>query len=121
MKTQLASTANHVFRHSMDAKNIPEEYRDRIRGLQDAYDSQRHLGLDEANPNRELVERFDLEEYLADRFTVTGPPERCVESLSEVCMIDGVDGVFFTVDTTDQLGHIRVLGEDILPEARDSP
>lgn len=115
LQVQLANAANHGLAFSLEAKQVPEKYHEPIRQLQEAYVPHQHLGLERENPNRKLVDEFGLTEYLADRFTVTGTPEQCIEKLETVTAIDGVDGVLFTADTTDQLGHITRLGEEVLP------
>jgi 5,10-methylenetetrahydromethanopterin reductase len=115
MRMQLASTANHALRFDLAEKAVPEEYRDPIRQLQDAYEPAGHLGLEADNPNSELVERFGLTDYLADRFTVAGTVEDVADQLAAIEAIDGVDGVLFTADTANQLKHIRTLGTQVFP------
>ena len=70
----LTASANHAFRFSLEGKRIPEEYKDRIRELQKAYVFSEHESVGAHRRNAQIVDELGLTDYLADRFTLCGPP-----------------------------------------------
>ena len=71
----LTASANHAFRFSLEGKRIPEAYKDKILQLQKAYVFSEHESVGAHRRNAEIVDELGLTDYLADRFTLCGPPE----------------------------------------------
>ena len=113
----LAGTANHVFRFTLDGKGVPEELKERIRGLMGEYQSRHHAQPGAANPNNALLAKYGLRDYLARQGTVAGPPARCVERLQEIISI-GISNVIFSQFVTDQHQWMRTVAEEVLPAVK---
>lgn len=123
--SELAACAHLNFQFGgLDAKRVPERYRDPVRRLVEAYDSNQHMGMAEdgnrEDDNRTLVERFGLADWLADRFLISGTPPECAEQLRA---IEGlVDGVLFNpvgdvprVPEAHVREFVRRMGEEVVP------
>src|SRR5262245_19900369 len=75
----LAASANHAFRFTLEGKAVPGELHERIRGLQREYDSHHHEIAGAGNAG--LTERWELTDYLADRFAIAGTPDDCAAQI----------------------------------------
>ena len=73
LESQLAGTANHVYRFHMDGKGLPDQYREAITTLMHRYDSSVHATPDRAAANAELVRELGLVELLARRSVIADP------------------------------------------------
>ena len=114
IKMELASSAHHVFRFTLEGKHVPAELADAIRRIQAAYQPAAHEQLG-PSPNAALLDSEPaLLRYLGERFAVVGPPAACAEKLSAV-IASGVTGLLFTGFVPDRARLIRLLGEQILP------
>ncbi|HVM65623.1 MAG TPA: LLM class flavin-dependent oxidoreductase [Acidimicrobiales bacterium] len=113
----LAGTANHVFRFTLEGKGIPEELKDRVRGLMGEYQSRFHAQPGVANPNNALIEKYGLRAYLAAQGTVAGPPSHCVERLRQI-EANGVRNVILSQFVDDPLAWMRTCAEEVLPAFR---
>jgi alkanesulfonate monooxygenase SsuD/methylene tetrahydromethanopterin reductase-like flavin-dependent oxidoreductase (luciferase family) len=113
----LAGTAAHVFRFSLDDKGLPDELRDRIRGLMSEYQSAHHAQPGSANPNHGLIDKYGLRSYLAAQGTIAGPPEHCVARIREVADI-GATNLIFSQFVSDPQEWMRRFAADILPSVR---
>jgi 5,10-methylenetetrahydromethanopterin reductase len=115
IKMELASSAHHVFRFTLEGKDVPPEFAERIRRVQRGYQPAAHEQLG-PSPNAALLDADPaLLGYLADRFAVVGPPAACVEKLSAAAAA-GITGFLFTGFVPDRPRLIRLLGERILPD-----
>lgn len=79
IKMALAASANHAFRFTLDGKGVPADLHEKIRALQREYDSHHHEIPGAANAS--LPDRWDLTEFLVDRFAIAGTPGECVAQL----------------------------------------
>jgi len=70
----LAGTANHVFRFTLEGKGVPEDIKERLRGLMGEYQSRHHAQPGASNPNNALLAKYGLREWLARQGTIAGPP-----------------------------------------------
>lgn len=108
---ELASSAHHVFRFTLDGKHVPDDLAEAIRRIQRGYQPAAHEQLG-PSPNAALLDADPvLLRYLADRFAVVGPVEACVEKLRPVA---GFTGMLFTGFVPDRARLIRLLGEQVL-------
>jgi hypothetical protein len=108
---ELASSAHHVFRFTLDGKHVPDDLADAIRRIQRGYQPAAHEQLG-PSPNAALLDADPvLLRYLADRFAVVGPVEACVEKLRPIA---GITGMLFTGFVPDRARLIRLLGEQVL-------
>jgi 5,10-methylenetetrahydromethanopterin reductase len=118
LESQLAGTANHVYRFHMDGKGLPAQYRDAITTLKDRYDSSVHATPDRAAANARLVRELGLVDFLARRSVIAGPPERCVERIREVAAA-GATNLIVSQFVNDPLEFMEIFAERIAPAFRD--
>jgi alkanesulfonate monooxygenase SsuD/methylene tetrahydromethanopterin reductase-like flavin-dependent oxidoreductase (luciferase family) len=117
VKFSLAGTANRAFRHSLHDKLVPEQLHDGFRGLQAEYQSSRHQQLHGHEFNASLVDKWGLTDYLAERFTVVGPPSHCIERLQQISSY-GVKRVTLSLNALDLPGQIAMMhriADEIFP------
>jgi alkanesulfonate monooxygenase SsuD/methylene tetrahydromethanopterin reductase-like flavin-dependent oxidoreductase (luciferase family) len=111
IKMELASSAHHVFRFTLESKRVPDEMIAAIERVQRGYAPAAHEHR--GGPNAALVEEPALLDYLARRFAVVGTPDTCAERLWEIANA-GITNMLFTGFVRDRAGLIRALGEDVL-------
>jgi 5,10-methylenetetrahydromethanopterin reductase len=113
----LAGTANHAYRFHLEGKAIPEEIKPRLTAMMEEYDSNFHAQPGAANPNAALLEKYDLLEFLASRGTIAGPPELCVERLTELAEA-GITNLLLPQFMADKDTWMRTFSEKVLPHFR---
>jgi 5,10-methylenetetrahydromethanopterin reductase len=114
IKMELASSAHHVFRFTLEGKQVPAELAEPIRRVQQGYQPAAHERLG-PSPNATLLDSDPvLLRYLAERFAVVGSPEACAVKLRAVADA-GIGGLLFTGFVPDRPRLIRALGEKVLP------
>lgn len=114
LRSQLAGTANHVYRFHTDGKGLPEQHRDAVEELKRRYDSRHHANPATAQANAALVEELGLIDYLAARSVIAGPPARCAERIREVAAL-GATNLIVSQFIGDQLEFMRTFAEEIFP------
>jgi alkanesulfonate monooxygenase SsuD/methylene tetrahydromethanopterin reductase-like flavin-dependent oxidoreductase (luciferase family) len=115
LESQLAGTANHVYRFHMNGKGLPDEYRQPIATLMEQYDSSVHATPERAAANAQLVRDLGLVEFLARRSVIAGPPERCVERIREV-VAAGATNLIVSQFVNDPLEFMEIFADRIAPE-----
>jgi len=81
IKMELASNAHHVFRFTLDGKNVPSALADAIGRVQKGYHPAAHEALG-PSPNAALLDAEPaLRAYLAERFGAVGPPSAVANKL----------------------------------------
>ena len=75
----LAASANHAFRFTLEGKGVPPDLYDRIRGLQRDYDAHHHEIAGAGNAG--LIDRWELTDFLVDRFAIAGTPDDCIAQI----------------------------------------
>jgi len=114
LESQLAGTANHVYRFHTAGKGLPEAYRAPIATLQQRYDSSVHATPERAAANAALVRELGLVDFLARRSVIAGPPQRCVERIHEV--VDaGAHNLIVSQFVNEPLAFMRTFSEEIAP------
>lgn len=114
---ELASSAHHVFRFTTAGKGLPDDLRDAVRRVQDAYVPAEHERTGGVNA-RAIQDEPELLDYLAERFAVVGTPADCVRQLTDIVTTSGVRSVLFTGFVHDRRSLIDVLGRTVLPAVR---
>lgn len=115
--SEIAGSANHSFRFTLQGKALPEELGPRVQGLMSEYQSRFHAQPGAANPNRGLLDKYGLRSYLARLGTIAGPPERCVERLREVVAM-GARNLILSQFVDDSYAWMRTFGDEVLPAFR---
>ncbi len=110
----LAGTANHVFRFTMEGKGVPDDIKDRLRGLMGEYQSRHHAQPGAANPNNALIAKYGLRDYLGRQGTIAGPPDHCVERIREVAE-QGATNLILSQFVSDQDEWMRTFTEQVRP------
>lgn len=114
LESQLAGTANHVYRFTMDGKGLPDEHRAAVAELKRRYDSRVHATPERAAANAQLVRELGLVDFLARRSVIAGPPERCVERIAEVAGL-GATNLIVSQFVNDPLEFMEVFATSIAP------
>lgn len=114
IKMELAASANHAFRFTLDEKHVPDEHKEAIRTLQEQYDPHDHESLNQ-DGHQDLVDDLGLTDFLADRFAIVGTADECVEQLRNLADVEGVDGVLLPAYAEEKRQFISSFGEDIIP------
>ncbi len=108
----LSASANHAFRFTLEGKRIPERYKDPIRELQRRYVFSEHESVGAHRRNAEIVDELGLTDYLAERFTLCGPPHYFRRRLAELREA-GADNLLlaFFGETERDAKHERLAAE----------
>lgn len=117
VRMELASTAHHAFRFTLEGKLVPPEMADAIRAVQSGYQPSRHEDLGES-PNAKLMADPALLSYMADRFAVLGTPEVCAARIMEIREA-GFHQILFTGFVEARTVLIETLGRDVFPRCRN--
>lgn len=120
LESQLAGTANHVYRFHMEGKGLPDEYRQAIVTLKERYDSSVHATPERAAANAQLVRELGLVDFLARRSVIAGPPERCVERIRQAAAA-GATNLIVSQFVNDPLEFMEVFAEQIAPSFAAGP
>ena len=117
VRMELASTAHHAFRFTLDGKLIPENMMEAIRRVQSSYQASHHEDLGES-PNAKLMSDPKLLSYMAERFAVLGNPEACAARILEI-RAAGFHKILFTGFVEDRTALIETLGREVFPRCRN--
>ena len=117
VRMELASTAHHAFRFTLDGKLIPENLMEAIRRVQSSYQASHHEDLGES-PNAKLMSDPKLLSYMAERFAVLGNPEACAARILEI-RAAGFHKILFTGFVEDRTALIETLGREVFPRCRN--
>lgn len=113
IRMELASNAHHVFRFTLDGKQVPPALADAIVRVQKGYQPAAHEALG-PSPNAALLDGEPaLRAYLAQRFAAVGPASVVADKLRAV--VDaGISGLLVTGFVHERQALIRTLGERVL-------
>ena len=117
VRMELASTAHHAFRFTLDGKLVPPEMTDAIRAVQSGYQPAHHEDLGES-PNAKLMADPALLAYMANRFAVLGTPDACAEQIMRI-RAAGFHKILFTGFVEGRKALIETLGRDVFPRCRN--
>lgn len=114
IRSELAGTANHVFRFTALGKGLPEELVPRVEELKRRYASAHHASPEAAAQNADLVDELGLTQWLASQSTIAGPIPHLVERLHEVAAA-GVARIIVAQFAPDQLYFMRLFASKVMP------
>jgi len=111
----LASAGSHLSRFTTEGKHIPPELMAKVKELGDRY---RHDHHDKPEgTNRALIAELGLTDYLAERFSIAGTPEDCVEKLKRA--VDaGARQFWMSVHFDDKVRFMRDWSAQVMPAFR---
>jgi len=114
IKMALAASANHAFRFTLDGKGVPADLHEKIRALQREYNSHHHE-IPGAG-NAALPDRWDLTEFLVDRFAIAGSPDDCLAQIRRA-MDAGAHQFMITGFVPDPRGFMRRWAREVADPA----
>jgi len=115
IKASLASGAHHRYSYTLEGKEVPGAYRDSLKGLVSEYEPKRHVERGET-VNADLVDKYDLLEFLGKRIAIAGPVVSCIDQLQSLDEIEGLDGILVpTLVVDDEWDLLTQFGDDIMP------
>jgi 5,10-methylenetetrahydromethanopterin reductase len=114
LQFSLASYAHIIFRYTLEGKAVPAAFAEPIRRLVSGYQSRAHIKPGEANPNAQLVEELGLTTYLADRLTIAGTVEECLDQLQRLNAL-GIRQIWTPIRFADKGPLMQVLCEELMP------
>ena len=117
IRMELASTAHHAFRFTLEGKLVPPHLADAIRDVQQGYKPSHHEDLGES-PNAALLKDPELLSYMTGRFAVVGSAEECAAQIQSIRSA-GFHQLLFTGFVEDRAGLIKTLGESVFPRCRN--
>ena len=117
VRMELASTAHHAFRFTLEGKLVPADMAESIRAVQSGYQPSHHEDLGES-PNAKLMSDLKLLSYMADRFAVVGTPEACAARIMDI-RAAGIHQILFTGFVENRRDLIETLGRDAFPRCRN--
>ena len=111
-----AREANYLARFTLEGKFIPDEHKEGIRRLAQAYDLTTH-----GRPTLEQLESYDglareygVKEYLEGRFGgISGTADECVERVRELAKL-GVNQFSINLPDTDRPGRLKRIMEQVI-------
>ena len=113
IRMELASTAHHAFRFTLEGKQVPPAFYDAIRRVQSGYQPRQHEAHGES-PNAQLIGDPEFLEYMAQRFAILGTPKECAEQIRRVREA-GISNILFTGFVEERQALIRTLGDSVFP------
>ncbi len=117
VRMELASTAHHAFRFTLEGKLVPPDMTDAIRRVQSGYKPAHHEDLG-VSPNAKLMSDPPLLAYMAARFAVLGTPDDCAEQIMQIRNA-GFHQILFTGFVEAREALIDTLGRDVFPRCRN--
>jgi 5,10-methylenetetrahydromethanopterin reductase len=114
LQFSLASYAHIIFRYTLEGKAVPPAFADPIRRLVAGYQSRAHITPGGVNPNAQLVADLGLTTYLADRLTIAGTVEECLEQLRRLKQL-GVQQIWTPIRFADKAPLMQAICEELLP------
>lgn len=111
----LASAGSHLSRFTTKGKHIPDALMEKVSELGRRYNSDQHDKPDSAN--RELAKELGLLDYLADRFSIAGPPKECIAKL-ENAIDAGARQFWMSVHLDDKIGFMKNWSSKVMSAFR---
>jgi 5,10-methylenetetrahydromethanopterin reductase len=115
IRQELASSAHHAFRFTLEGKNVPAEFLDCVEGVQRNYKPSAHEDLG-ASHNARLLEDPDFVDYLGSRFGIIGSVSSCVDQINALQASGMHQFLFSGVGVANRVRLIEDLGDKVLPQ-----
>lgn len=119
IKTHLAAAANATFRLGIKNKGVPANIAPKIEQLISGYDFTQHEHVGSGKQNVSIVDQLGLTEYLAERFTVAGPPDAFARRVRQIADW-GAPQLWFTMPRPDKIAFIDAVRDGVLPQLRSA-
>lgn len=117
VRMALTASANHAFRFTLEGKMIPEAYKEPIRQLQAQYAFAEHESPGEHRHNAQLVEKFGLTDYLAERFSICGPPSEFHTKIAQLADL-GITKLLMAHFGNNRDEKLHRFATDVMPHFR---
>lgn len=112
IKANLASSGHIIFRYGLDGKAVPPRYQEQAQELAKRYQPIQHFS------NVGLTDELGLTEYLAERLSILGTPQECIQRIKAL-EAQGVDRLFFYTALPDKDRLFRQLANEVIPAVGD--
>ncbi|MGH3665839.1 MAG: LLM class flavin-dependent oxidoreductase [Egibacteraceae bacterium] len=116
IRQELASSAHHAFRFTLEGKEVPPQFIDVVRRIQRGYVPSAHEDLGES-ANARLMDDAEFLDYMAWRFGVVGTPTECAEQVERIGAA-GADGILFTGFVPERAELIETIGVQVAARVR---
>ena len=114
VKGSVSSILNHSMRYSLDDKNVPEDFRNKIQEYVDGYELYDHVVQSGRNTRR--MDELGLTEYATQRFALAGNPRDWIARIEQLAEAGAtklwVGPMGGRLDR--QLHYMKILGEKIM-------
>ncbi|MDO8532794.1 MAG: LLM class flavin-dependent oxidoreductase [Dehalococcoidia bacterium] len=117
IKTHLAAATNASFRLGVKEKGLPDKLIPAIQKLIQQYDFSEHEHSGSGKKNVRMVDELGLTEYLADRFTIAGPPEEFARRVRDMASW-GANQLWFTMPLPGKYGFLDAMRDGVMPRLR---
>ena len=111
-----AREANYLNRFTLEGKFIPEQYKEGIKVLAEAYDLSTHgrPTPEQLTKYDELARQYGVKDYLTDRFGgISGTPDRCIENLKRNAAM-GVRQYSINLPDANRPERLRRMMEEVI-------
>ncbi len=100
----LASAGSHLSFHSIEGKHIPEELHAKVIELGKRYRHDEHDKPD--GGNGALIKELDLVDYLAERYSISGTVDDCIEKINKAAAA-GARQIWMSIHFDDKVRILR--------------
>jgi 5,10-methylenetetrahydromethanopterin reductase len=114
----VSSILNHSMRFSLDNKNVPGQFRDKIQEYVDGYELYDHVLESGRNPVR--MAELGLTDYALDRWALAGNVSDWIERIGALADA-GATNIWFSTERGDldrQIHYMKVFSDEIAPHFR---
>jgi 5,10-methylenetetrahydromethanopterin reductase len=118
IKTHLAAAANASFRLGVKNKLVPADIEPLIKRLIASYDFTEHEHTGTSKNNVNTVQQLGLTEYLAERFTIAGPPNEFAGRIQQFAAW-GASQLWFTMPLPDKYKFLHAMRDEVMPRMRN--
>jgi alkanesulfonate monooxygenase SsuD/methylene tetrahydromethanopterin reductase-like flavin-dependent oxidoreductase (luciferase family) len=112
---RVSSILNHSMRFSLDNKNVPGQFRDKIQEYVDGYELYDHVLESGRNPVR--MAELGLTDYALDRWALAGNVSDWIERIGALADA-GATNIWFSTERGDldrQIHYMKVFSDEIAP------
>lgn len=118
VRSSVVAVGRHALGPHPERRGVPADLAPRVAELMSRYDFSGHAKI--GGPNDALLSEFpEVEEYLVNRFAITGTPEQAAARVADFVAATGLDGIFLASTVTDPITHARLVGEKMAPLVRE--
>jgi hypothetical protein len=117
IRSVVVAYSRQAFDRTFEAKAVPERLQEPLRRLYREYRFDEHSKTGETSNALLLSDSGgrEIQEFLFNRFTVTGSPEEVADRLWQIAGDTGIDRMFLSSISSQPLELARLAGERLFP------